>query len=351
MSTPRRDSRGCEAEPVDPTVVVAIVGVNEKGFRKEDRVPNDDPPVCVFAPVLFVSVTIELGDDRRDEIHIHPGGQGFWIARMIRRLGGRPVLCAPLGGEAGHLLRVVIPDSDIDLAAIEIASRTPSYVHDRRSGKRKIVAQAMSPMLDRHEVDDVYTTVLDKALATGVCVMTSRVDDTFPPDVYRRLASDLTSHDVRVVADFHGADLDVFLEGGPIDVLKVSDEELLADGAVDDLEEATLLEAIGRITRRGVRAVVVSRASRPALARFGSDTYSVRPPRIEEVDGRGAGDSMTAALAVAVAQGRPSEEALRLACAAGAANVARRGLASAGSDLIAQLVERVEVERLREVTT
>jgi fructose-1-phosphate kinase PfkB-like protein len=60
---------------------------------------------------------------------------------------------------------------------------------------------------------------------------------------------------------------------------------------------------------------------------------------------------MTAALAVAVAQGRPSEEALRLACAAGAANVARRGLASAGSDLIAQLVERVEVERLREVTT
>ena len=43
--------------------------------------------VCVFAPSLVLTVTIESPPDGRDdEIHFHPGGQGFWIARTLRHL-------------------------------------------------------------------------------------------------------------------------------------------------------------------------------------------------------------------------------------------------------------------------
>jgi 1-phosphofructokinase len=67
---------------------------------------------------------------------------------------------------------------------------------------------------------------------------------------------------------------------------------------------------------------------------------------MEVVDHRGAGDSMTAALAVATARDLDATETLRLAAAAGAVNVTRHGLGSGRADAIAQLAENVVVTEL-----
>ena len=37
--------------------------------------------VFVFAPDALVTVTVEHGTDGRDDIPVHAGGQGFWVAR------------------------------------------------------------------------------------------------------------------------------------------------------------------------------------------------------------------------------------------------------------------------------
>jgi 1-phosphofructokinase len=59
--------------------------------------------VAVFGPSPLLTVTIE---DRagRDEIHVHPGGQGVWVSRMAAELGATPVLCGFVGGETGAVL-------------------------------------------------------------------------------------------------------------------------------------------------------------------------------------------------------------------------------------------------------
>jgi 1-phosphofructokinase len=302
--------------------------------------------ICIFATGLVVAVTVERRDDGHDDIHIHPGGQGFWIARMVRHLGGRPILCAPLGGESGRVIHALVPEWGIDLAAVEISSGSPAYVHDRRRGERVTVAEGTSPVLDRHERDHLYSAVLDKSLAAGVAVITGRVDGVFSADVYRRLGADLASNGVRVVGDLHGDELDAFLEGGPIDVLKVSDEDLHQDGRIADLQPHALLDAIARLEEAGAATVVVSRGTEPVIASVDGAILIARPPELEEVDFRGSGDSMTAGLAIAVARGLDPEEALRLACAAGTANVARHGLGNASLDLITQLADRVELERM-----
>ncbi len=47
-------------------------------------------------------------DDRagpdRPEVHVHAGGQGFWVARMAAKLGAEVALCCALGGEPGRVL-------------------------------------------------------------------------------------------------------------------------------------------------------------------------------------------------------------------------------------------------------
>jgi 1-phosphofructokinase len=111
--------------------------------------------VAVLAPSPLLTVTIE---DRAGEpdIHVHAGGQGVWQARMLVSLGVRVVLCAALGGEAGSVLEHLLPTEGLALSAIRTSARNGSYVHDRRTGERTVIAEAPGSPLDRHEHDELY---------------------------------------------------------------------------------------------------------------------------------------------------------------------------------------------------
>lgn len=308
----------------------------------------ETPTACLFSPSLLVTVTIEAGSDGRDEIHFHMGGQGFWVARALRNLGQRPILCAPIGGESGQVIRGLIGSTGLDFSPVAIDGDSSAYVHDRREGAREEVAASRHPKLDRHELDDLFARTLQHSLASGVCVVTGRrPGDNFPLDFYRHLGLDLAAAGVRTAGDLHGEELMAFLDGGPMEVLKVSDEDLVADGLLSDgCEDGAVWAAIERLTAAGARAVVVSLGARGALAGFQGMRLRASPPELEVVDSTGAGDSMTAALVVSMIRGLDPEESMRLASAAGAANVTRHGLGSAPVELINRLAELVEVDRV-----
>jgi 1-phosphofructokinase len=312
------------------------------------RTGRDRANVCVFAPALFVTVTIEAGKSgEADEVHFHPGGQGFWIARMLRHLGERPVLCGLVGGESGDVLRSLIPRWGVDFSPVTIDGDSPAYVHDRRSGERSEVATTALPSPNRHELDDLYGRVLEQAIGAGLLVIAGRSPGhDLDVDIFRRLGSDLATAGADIVADLHGDELAALLEGGPISVLKVSDDDLVDDGLLSGKDEAAVLTAIAELRRRGAAAVVVSRADQPALAVSEAGALRASSPRLLAVDHRGAGDSMTAGLAAGLHRGLSPAETLRLGCAAGAANVTRHGLGSATDTLVDRLLERVDVEEI-----
>jgi 1-phosphofructokinase len=303
--------------------------------------------VAVLAPTLHLTVTIEAAT-ATDDIHIHPGGQGFWIARMLTHLREQPLLCGPVGGEAGEVMRALMAHFEMSLSVVDVADNTSIAVHDRRSGERSRVATSPAVKLARHEVDDLYGSFLDKSMACSLCVVTGTDDDILEPTFYKRLGNDLAAGEVTVVADLHGAELHAFLEGGAIDILKVSDEDLVGDGLLEghDDSDGRATGAMARLIDAGAKAVVLSRQHKPALARFGDTTYVASTPKLEPADHRGAGDSMTAGLAASVSQGLDHAETLALASAAGAANVTRHGLGSADNGLIEELMTRVEVSRV-----
>ncbi len=303
------------------------------------------PCVCVFSAAPLLTVTVE-GIAGSPEVHLHAGGQGFWVARLVARLGPAATLCAPFGGEPGDVLRMLVDHDGVGLRAVSMAGANGVYVQDRRDGERTVVVETNQPSLDRHELDDLYTATIGAALESGVCVLTGVPrDDVIPVETFRRLASDLRANGVTVIADLSGAQLRAALEGG-IDLLKVSHEELLADGwsTHDDVEHLT--GAIDALHDAGAVHAVVSRAEQPALASFGGRRYVVEAPPMEVVDHHGAGDSMTAALAVATARELPFDHALRFAAAAGSLNVTRHGLGSGDPHTIEQLTANVVVRPL-----
>jgi 1-phosphofructokinase len=301
--------------------------------------------VVVLAPDPLLTVTVEAGPDG-DDVHLHPGGQGFWIARMAAALGAQVTVCGPFGGEAGNVLRDLMGRAEVALAAVTVTASNGAYIHDRRGGERVEVATMRPGPLSRHDLDDLYGAALTGGLAADVTVLAGPGPwdpPVVPAETYRRLARDLWSNHRAVVADLSGEPLAEAVAGG-LRLLKLSHEELPDAPA----EPAAVIAAMRRLRHQGAQDVVVSRAGDPSLALVGDRLVEVRAPRLVAVDHRGAGDSMTAGLAVALGAGADVADALRFGAAAGALNVTRRGLASGDRKAIESLAAEIEVRDLKE---
>jgi ribokinase len=100
--------------------------------------------------------------------------------------------------------------------------------------------------------------------------------------------------------------------------------------APEVLDRADLLVANAfeyeALDKRRARLVALTLGAEGAvLLRGGREICRERPPPVEAVDGTAAGDAFTACLLVSFLEGRPEEEALRRACAAGAIAASRFG--------------------------
>jgi 1-phosphofructokinase len=302
----------------------------------------------VFGPSPFVSVTVErvASGGEGDEIHFHAAGQGVWVARAAARLGARSTLVTAAGGEHGTILRALLQGEPFGTIAVDVTGEGAAYVDDRRGGDRRRIAERPADVLSRHELDDLYGAALSVGLSADSVVLCGTGESPrLPSDLYRRMAHDLRHHGVQVVADLAGGFALAAARGG-LDVLKVSVSEAaeLGIGAVDT--PADLARLAQRLRALGADRVVVSRGDAPALAVDERDVRELEAPQFEEADPPGAGDSMTAALAVGLASGEPWSAVVARAAAAGAANVTRHGLGTSSASEVDVLEPRVRVAPL-----
>ena len=301
--------------------------------------------IAVFAPSPLFTVTIEPGPDR-PEVHLHAGGQGFWVARLASTLDAEVVFCCALGGEPGRVLKGLIEAERLTLRAADAATPNGVYVHDRRSGTRVEIVSVDSKPLGRHAADELYGIALGAGLDADVTMVTGcQPSDVVDAGLYRRLASDLRANRKLVIADLTGPPLRAALDGG-VELLRLSEEQLVWGHFAAGDAPAEIVAGAHRLRDAGARHVLVSRGSAPAVlvdgARSTGETELV-PPVFEALDQRGTGDSMFAATGVGLARGMSMIDALRLGMAAGALNATRRGLGTGTRDEIERLAAHVSV--------
>ena len=99
-----------------------------------------------------------------------------------------------------------------------------------------------------------------------------------------------------------------------------------ARGAVPaaDLTIVNRYELEALTHRDGLIAVTLG-AEGAILLEDGKEVARASPPKVDAVDGTGAGDAFTACLVVSLIEGRSRDESLRRACAAGALAASRFG--------------------------
>ncbi|QIR70633.1 1-phosphofructokinase family hexose kinase [Kocuria sp. KD4] len=314
--------------------------------------PGPKPRISILVPtpLLITEITEPAAHRNRSshesDVHMHPGGQGLWVARMAGSLGADVSVSGPFGGELGSLIRTMLDGLGMQVNAVRYGYGNGGYVYDLRGEDRETVAHMPPPELSRHELDDLYGTAFVDALASDVLTVTgAEPGDVVPASFFGRLIQDTRDAGTTVVADLSGKPA-LAAVAANVDVLKISHEEVLdLELVAEDTAEA-LVSAGHMLLERGAGAVVISRAKDPALLVEKDSVREVSAPSITPLDHRGAGDSMTAGISVGLARGLALVEAVALGASAGALNVARRGLGTGNRTTIEKFAREITVRTL-----
>lgn len=304
------------------------------------------PRVAIFGPHPLLTITIERRDEGADDIHLHAGGQGVWVARMAGELGAEPLLCGFIGGETGFTLEPLLERLPGTRRLVRTTARSGCYLHDRRSGERVLVSAAWAEPPSRHELDDLFSVTTAAAVDSDALVLCNPAPgDSLPLEVYANLVSDVRSNGTPVLVDLSSPRLDSALRGEP-DLVKINDWELAEFVRGPVSEPAQMRAAAERVRDAGARVVVITRGGEPAFVLHGDEAWELVPPRFERGSREGCGDSMMGGVAAAWAAGMEWQDAVRRGAASGAANFLRHGLGTGSLQVVEELLSRVELRRI-----
>lgn len=260
-------------------------------------------------------------------LQIGPGGKGANAAVAVARMGSRSILIGRVGDdhfgrEDLAALRAegvntdavgIDPDAQTGTAVIMVDSEGENTIlviigaNDRLTPEHVEIGLAshwdhLSALLVNFEVPmETVAAVIHTAHSRGVpTVVDAGPPRPFGPEVWGK-ATVISPNALEAAT----------LVGHPVE----SDAEVAA--------------AARELLSAGPQAVVLKRGSAGALLATHEGMQHIPSFRVNVVDTTGAGDAFSGALVVAIAEGKPLPEAVRLANAAGAITVTRVGTLTA----------------------
>jgi 1-phosphofructokinase/tagatose 6-phosphate kinase len=297
--------------------------------------------------------TLQLGQRHRaSSVLTLAGGKGINVARALKRLEVPVVATGLAGGRTGTRIVEELTAEAIlnDFVRIREESRTSTLVVDPTSGTQteinewgpKVTDSELGILMDklRYLSRGAETVVFAGSLPRGV-------SETF----YTEAARELGRRGVRVALDTEGEPLRLGLDAEPwlVSPNQHEAEQLVGQELFDDEDFVMALDAIAELGARNVHITLEDGCF--ALIREDRHTrrYRAVVPRLEPVSVVGAGDALLAQWVTATVDGESSEDALRLAAAAGAASVLEVGAGRFDPAEARRLAAAVEVHQLQPV--
>ena len=252
----------------------------------------------------------------------YPGGKGANQAVAAARLGGRVALVGRVGNDSfGESLLKNLEANGVDASGVERDPETPTgaaLIYVAVGGQNMIaVAPGANAQLDAADAE----RAIGRLRPGDVLVMQLEI----PMTVIIQAALAARRAGARVLLNAAPAqrlDPGLLLQ---LDAIVVNEGE--AENLVDHKGSPEAMVAALRAI--GPRIAIVTLGPDGSVFCDESGVHRVEPFPVEAVDSTGAGDAFMGALAVGIANRRPTEEAIRFANAAGAAATTSLGAQAA----------------------
>lgn len=251
-----------------------------------------------------------------------PGGKGLNQAAAASRLGADATLSARLGYDyyGDHLLSI-LGSTGIDTSSIERDTKLATGIAiisiDSSGENSIIIATGANGNYSVGSVEKIKKVV--KASDIVLCQL------ELPLDPIAKLIDMAIDLDKPVILDAGPPCISPRKSFFKVDILTPNkiEAEALSGIAITDRDSA--FKAAYHLLEKGPKAIILKLGSNGALLVTSSKEKYFLPHKVEAVDATAAGDAFSAALAVSVVEGRPIEDAIEFANAAGALAVTRLG--------------------------
>ena len=300
-------------------------------------------------PALDESISVEslaVGAVNRCRFHaLDPGGKGINASRVIKRLGRQTLAFGFVGGVSGGFLASARDAERVPYAfdTVEGFTRVNVMLYESRSAQRTRL-YLPGPQVSAKDFDALRSR-LDVVRRGDIVVLGGSIPPGLPASTYADLARDLHERGARCIVDTSGEALALVLQTKPL-LVKPNVEEAQELLGRRLQTESAIIEAAFELRRRGAQYVVISRGDAGAIGAGPLGAYAVLPASVQGTSAVGAGDSMTAGMAIAFDEGELFEDALRLGAACGTATSMTTGTKLCSIDDVSRLLDRVRVESL-----
>lgn len=252
-----------------------------------------------------------------------PGGKGANQAYAIGKLGGDVAMIGAVGADSsGEALLSNLQRAGVKTEGIEVINGIPTgqaYIMVDENGDNSIILIAGTNGKVTKEIIQNHMDIIESC---DIIVMQMEI----PVEVIcyvKTLAKQLGKI---VILDPAPAKADFPDElWKDVDYIKPNETELgiLTHQSIDSVESAK--EGAEKMLEKGVKHVLVSLGSEGCLFVTREETHFYPAHKVKAVDTTAAGDSFTAAFALAISQGKSHEEAIAFGQKVAAIVVTRKG--------------------------
>ena len=260
------------------------------------------------------------------DTHAAAGGKGNNVARVLRVLG-RPVRATGfLAGDAGRWIHRALVAEGVDSRFVTVPgeTRTCLALIDPEAGRVGEIREP-GPTIARADQEKLLAELPGLATACSFAVVSGSLPAGVAPSYLAAVVRTLRAAGLSVLLDAKGPALEAALQAGP-SLAKPNLEELsglLGRPLAPEEAPAAAREAA---KTWGVPMVVSLGPDGAVAADPDGSLFIATAPSVTAINTVGAGDSMSAGLASALAEGAGLAEALRVGVACGTASVLTEGI-------------------------
>jgi 1-phosphofructokinase len=274
------------------------------------------------------------------------GGKGNNVAGMVRRMGVSCTATGFLSGRTGANIEENLTAAGVECAFIYTPGETRTNIKIIDVGSRICTElNQAGPPATLGDADHLEETVARIARRGDVIVLSGSVPEGIPEDIYARLTRKARSLGALVVLDADGPSLIEGIKASP-DAIKPNLHELsgLTGRTLETAEDAA--EAVRAMHLAEGRKVLVSMGSHGAMLFSNTSGWFAEAPDVPVRSTVGAGDAMTAAIAVGLLSGQSDEEILRYAGAYAAAVVMSEHFECLTEEYVIGHMDKIRIRRL-----
>jgi 1-phosphofructokinase family hexose kinase len=289
---------------------------------------------------------------RASDVLTLAGGKGINIARALKRLDLPVVATGLAGGRTGTRIVEELTAEAIlnDFVRIGEESRTSTAVVDPTESSYTEINE-WGPRVTDIELETLLEKIRYLSRGADLVVFAGSLPRGVEEGFYAEATRELSRRGVQVVLDAEGQPLRSGAEAEPwlISPNQREAEHVVGQELEDEEDFLMALDALAELGARNVHITLETGCYALLREERQVRRYRAVAPTVEAISTVGAGDVLLAQFIAAHVAGKPAEEALRLAVAAGAASTLEVGAGRFDPREASRLVAGVQVDELAAV--